>query len=116
MTADPEERPGLVPGVPDLARPAPATMHGAQVWFAALAAGLIATALGWPAGEVAVRTIPTEKDGANVNGEEHSIVTVLSSNRSDIKRATMADGLQGALLGLALGLAGSAVRRSAGAA
>ena len=43
-------------------------------------------------------------------------ITVGSSNRSDVKRATLACGLQGALLGLALGLAGVAVRRMAGAA
>src|SRR4051812_9828632 len=112
MIADPEERPGSVSGVPDLVRPAPATARGARVWFAALAAGLVATALGWLAGGGGGRSIPPEKDGANVNGEERSIVTVLSSNRTDVKRATWADGLEGAILGLALGLTGAVVRRS----
>jgi hypothetical protein len=116
MIDDPEQSPAPVRQTPDLDHPAPATTRVARVWFAALAAGVLAAALAWPAVEAAVRSIPTETEGVNVNGEEKAIVTVLSSYRSDVKRATLAYGLQGAILGLALGLAGAAVRRSAGAA
>lgn len=91
----------------------PAPTRTARLWAAALAAGALASALAWLAGEAAIRSLPTETADANVNGEDSAIVTVLSSNRSDVKRATLAYGCQGAILGLALGLAGAAVRRSA---
>jgi hypothetical protein len=110
----PDPAPVCVPA--DLGPSAPASATGVRVWLTILAAGLVASALGWLAGEVAIQCIPTEKQGANVNGQEQAIVTVDSSNRSDVKRATLACGLQGALLGLALGLAGAAVRRKGRAA
>ena len=116
MIDDPEQSPAPVPQTPDLDQPAPPMTRGTRVWLVALAAGILAAALAWPAVEAAVRSIPTETEAANVNGEAQAIVTVLSSYRSDVKRATLAYGLQGAILGLALGLAGAAVRRSAGVA
>jgi hypothetical protein len=111
MIIDPDESSSPIPAStgPDLEQ----STRDRRAWLAAMTAGLLAVAVDWPAGEAAVKYIRTEKDVANVNGREQAIVTVLSSNRSDVKRATLAYGLQGAILGLALGLAGAAVRRSA---
>ncbi len=105
--------PPRISGAPTADGRASPAARGAGPWVAALVAGTLASALAWAAGEAAIRSIPTETAGANVNGEVASIITVASSNRSDVKRATLAYGLQGAILGLALGLAGAAVRRSA---
>jgi hypothetical protein len=87
------------------------TRRGAGVWVAALAACLIASTLSWLATEAVVRSIPTEIEEVDVNGEAKGIVTTASANRSDVKRAVMAHGFRGAALATALGLAGGLARR-----
>jgi hypothetical protein len=77
-----------------------------------LAAGFLASLLTWLGSEFVVRSIPTEKDGAIVNGERQGIVTAESADRSDVKRATIVYGIQGAVLAMALGIAGGVTRRS----
>jgi hypothetical protein len=112
VRADPRdsERPAPVFDVPDRTTSA----AGGRVWVATVTAGLLVSALSWLAGESVIRSIPTQTDQANVNGRERSIVTVLSSHRTEVKRATLAYGLQGALLGICLGLAGASMRWSVG--
>src|SRR5271165_2756752 len=114
MITDPDESSSPMPvsREPELEQ----SKRDRRAWLAAMTAGLLAVALDWPAGEAAVQYIRTEKVVANVNGREQAIVTVLSSDRSDVKRATLAYGLCGAILGLVLGVAGASVRWSAGAA
>jgi hypothetical protein len=85
----------------------------ARAWVAALTAGVLGAVISGVAGEASFRSVPTETEGANVNGENKEIVTVLSSYRSDVKRGILTYGLQGAILGVSLGLAGAVSRRSA---
>jgi hypothetical protein len=113
---DPETTQGRAPleDASATRNPAPPPSRAPRAWTAALVAAALASVLGWQAGEAAVRSIPTETEGSNVNGENKEIVTVLSSYRSEVKRAVLAYGLQGAILAVSLGLAGAAARRSFG--
>jgi hypothetical protein len=79
-------------------------------WPAAFAAGVIATALSWGAGEAALDFFPQKR---LINPQTETVDMALY-NRVVVKNATLAYGLQGAILGLTLGLAGAATRRSAG--
>ena len=88
------------------ARAAPAR---SRHWPAAFAAGVIATALSWGAGEAALDFFPQKQ----INPLAGTIDMALY-NRVVVKNAALAYGLQGAILGLSLGLAGAAIRRSPG--
>ena len=114
MRADPQD--SECPAPARTCRAVAALAAGARIWVATITAGLLVSALGWLAGEFVIKSIPTQTDQANVNGRERSIVTVLSSHRTEVKRATLAYGIDGALLGMCLGLAGAFVRRFSGAA
>ena len=85
-------------------------------WVAALVAGVIATGLTWAAGEVSVDRFPQKK----VIDPMTESADLAGFHRVLVKNATLACGLQGALLGLTLGVAGvvasGASKRSAAGA
>jgi len=82
-----------------------------RLWAVALAAGVVATALTWAAGEASVGHFPQKT--INPMAEKADSV---GYNRVVVKNATLSRGLQGALLGLTLGIAGALARRSQSAA
>ena len=75
-----------------------------RIWPAALAAGLVATALTWVAGEVSVERFPQKKPADPLT----QTADLAGFNRVLVKNAALGAGLQGALLGLILGIAGAA--------
>ena len=81
-----------------------------RYWPAALVAGIIAAALSGGGGEAASGFFPQKK----MANPLASTVDMAAYNRVIVKNAALAYGLQGAILGLTLGLAGAAIRRSSG--
>src|SRR3954452_6659059 len=101
------------PTAGDLAPPAPA-WDTRRLWTAALAAGVVAGAIAGLGGEAAYGFFPSPQATGpfgSMTAEEIQLQV-----RADILNATLAFGPLGAVLGLALGLAGGFVRRSGRAA
>lgn len=81
-----------------------------------LMAGVVATALTWGAGEAALGQFQPKATGNLAMGPLHGSIAPEETNRTEVKNAALAYGLQGAILGLMLGLAGAAARGSVRAA
>lgn len=99
-----------IPG-PDIpAEVAPVATSRRRLWAAALTAGVLASGLSWTAGEASLDRFKSTK----VIDPLRDQVDPTEVSRFAVKNATLACGLQGALLGLTLGLAGAAAGRRPG--
>lgn len=112
-TDEPEPTGATAPANPP---PVAAAGSGRRVVPVALAAGALAAALTWAAGEASVERFTPKATGNLAAGPLEGFVSTDAAHRAEVKNAALAYGLQGAILGLVLGLAGGAVRRSAGSA
>lgn len=92
----------------------PASIPGRnRAWTAALVAGVVATGLTWGAGEASVGRFEPEATGHPERGPQHGFIAPEAAQRAERQDAALSYGLQGAILGLLLGLAGAAARGSA---
>lgn len=78
-----------------------------RLWASALLGGLIAAGLSWGAGETSVNAFRAKEVGDPLK----ETIDLPGINRVIVQNASLAHGLQGALLGLTLGIAGGLARR-----
>ncbi len=86
----------------------PTTVESRRVLVAAIAGGILATALTWVAGEASAGYFK----GKEVKNPLAEKVDMADTNRVEVKNAVLAWGVQGALLGLVLGISGALAGRA----
>jgi hypothetical protein len=90
-----------------------------RIWTFALSGGLLAGLIAWSLGEPLRTQFEPEKEMAKIFGVPQMATTYRTNAVAELKNATVAYAIQGAALGLMLGLAGGLsqghVRRAVGA-
>lgn len=101
-------------GLADRSGSAGGATAGERLWVWALAAGLVAGAGAWVAGEATVNVFRPKMERMMTPVGPMTGTTAYEQGKADTRNAALAFVVQGVCLGLALGLAGGLARGSAG--